>query len=465
MPVSRFHLAWPLLLLLGGCAHTVTHELPELPLESHWEEATQLTETGFAATEQDWWQAFESPELNQLVQQALAANPDFQTAWINLSQAELQLKGVKADRLPVTAGASIGGGTQYSSTTDRFESNESSSLNLQIGYEVDLWGRMAALRTASEASLQASHHDWQTARLSLSSNVASQWFQWLTLNNQITTAQKALALSEYQLQSLEAQFRQGSATRADLARQRSDVISKQNSLGNLEQEQQQNRRSLAILLGQSPQHWQPPQADLHQINIPVPHPGLPTELISRRPDLASAEARLLAAQANIQQARAALYPSLNLGISAALASDELLFADPTRTFSLTALLAQTLFDRGKRQRNIQLTEMERQKLVESYRASVLSALVEVENALGRITLTQTLENRQQQLITEQQTLVRQTESRHRLGADTLATLLDAQQSLATTENALIQQRQARLNASLELYKALGGGWSPTPAAE
>ena len=451
---------WLLIILLGlsGCAHTVTSERPQAT-QQHWEAPRLTTQDSPLPLTEPWWQTLNAPVLNQLIEQALAANPDVQSAWLSLSRAQINLQGVQSDRLPlnVTAGAQ----TQASShsNTSGIQRQESAQLGLNASYEIDLWGRVAALETAGEASFQASYFDWQAAQLSLSISVAETWFQWLALNAQHTSATAHLQRSLQQLQLLEARAAAGSVTPADLSRQRSSVISQQNSLDNLVQQKHQTRRALALLLGQSAYAWQPPEADLNTFYLPSPDPGLPTELISRRPDLASQEARLVAAEANLVQARAALYPSLSLQTSASLASDSLSFSDPTRSLNLTASLLQTLFDRGSRQRQIAMTDLQRLELLESYRKALLSALVEVENALDRLHYANQTEQRQLELVRVQQQLLDQTLSHYRHGSETLSNLLDAQTSLAQAQDQQIQLRVAHLQAGLDLYKALGGGFT------
>lgn len=452
----RMAWSWWLLITISwltGCAQHSQIDRPAVDLEQ-WE--TPLSESTTPALS-DWWRSFGSDALNQMMQQALAHNPDLSSAWLNLARAEIQLQGVQADRLPVTlsAGAEAQGGS--SSATSGLQHQESSQLRLNISYEVDLWGRVAAQQAAGEAQLDASRYDLQAAQLSLTSRVAETWFQWLTLQAQQAEAQDQLARLTQQEQLVSARQRLGVATEAELASQRASRLQQQNQLTQIQQQSQQTRRALALLLGQSYQGWQPPQADLFDLALPLPDPGWPTALLTQRPDLARAEAQLRHAEANVVQARAALFPSVNLQASALLASETLFLHDPIRSLNLTSTLAQTLFDRGARQRQIALSDLQRQSLVETYRANLLNALMEVDNALEQVQVQQQLAEQQLALLAAQEAIFAQTAQRHRLGSASLSQRLEAQSQLARTREQQLQLQQAQLNARVQLYKALGGG--------
>ncbi|MBA4742339.1 MAG: TolC family protein, partial [Azoarcus sp.] len=185
----------------------------------------------------------------------------------------------------------------------------------------------------------------------------------------------------------------------------------------------------------------------------------PSELLTRRPDIAAAEARLAAADADVAAARAALLPSVQLTGSGGLASAALLsLADPTRSVSLAAGLAQTLFDGGRLRAQVGLARSRQRELVETYRQAVLTSLKEVEDALGNAERAREQEAVQREIRDEAERTLRLSELRYREGADELTTVLDAQRTLFQAEDQLAQQRLARLGAAVDLYKALGGGW-------
>jgi outer membrane protein TolC len=189
-------------------------------------------------------------------------------------------------------------------------------------------------------------------------------------------------------------------------------------------------------------------------------PGLPADLLARRPDLASAEAQLASANANITAARAALLPGIQLTGSAGLASNVLVnfLNAPTATLALGATLAQTIFDGGRLRSQVDVAESRERELIESYRRSILAALADVESALASGSRTADQELLQEQVVVEARRALRLAEIRYREGADDLLTVLDAQRTLFQADDQLAQIRLSRLQASLGLYKALGGGW-------
>ncbi|MBE0507177.1 MAG: efflux transporter outer membrane subunit [Marinospirillum sp.] len=443
--------------LLTGCAVSSPPPRPAMDLATDWTLATATADPSLLLQD-DWWLAFDSEPLQQLIEQALQQNLDLRMAQERILQAEAQLGITRASSLPGLNANASAGVRNTSGNNGQNTSSESSSIGLSTSYEVDLWGRIAAERAAGKASLEATVYDWHSTRLSLSASVASSWFQWLLLDSRQETARWYLQAAEKQLAFIEAAYQQGTATPADLARQRSQVISQQSNLKNLQHQQLQTSNALALLLGEAPQQFQPPTADLQQLNPPRIHPGLPSDLLTRRPDLARAEAQLQAAEANITAARAAVFPSLQLSASAALASSTLSLADPVQTLNLTSGITQSIFDHGVRKRQIQISESRQQELLQSYHKAVLTALIEVEDALSNERLNHELQQQQQRLVKETRLITSHTERRYQAGADSLNLLLEAQRSLFQAEDQLLQLQQERLNASLNLYRVLGGGW-------
>lgn len=417
------------------------------------------------AADGTWWRHFGAPSLPELIEQALAANPDLAQTAERVVQAELQLRSVGASLWPtlgVTAGSSARHSDGGSGPSAR---SESTSAALTVSYEVDLWGRLAAQQRSAQATLQASRFDLDGARLSLAAAVAQTWFQSLALRVRVDIARDNLALAERVLSIVEVRYRNGAASALDLSRQRTTVLSQRAALLPLQEQLRQTEGALALLLGRAPQGFEAPPASFAALPIPEVAPGLPSELLRRRPDLAAAEARLAAAAADVQAARAALLPSFELSGSAGLASTALLsLSNPVGTATLAASLAQSLFDGGRRQAQVALSESQRRALVEGYRAAVLAALQEVELALTQAARYHDQEATQQRILEEAQRALQLAERRYREGVDDLATLLDAQRTLFAAQDNLVQTRLARLTTAVALYKALGGGWQADTAA-
>lgn len=444
------------LVLLSACGYNPQHETLPVEFSEAWQAAQEDVTLEYTAANSDWWLSFESPQLNELIAKALESSPDLLMAYQRILQAEAQLGITRADALPhLNASGSLG----FSHSSGHSSNSKSSSFGLSTSYEIDLWGRLAAERSASEATLASKVYDWHATRLTLTAAVASSWFHWLVIDGQQRNATWYLQASEQQLNFIEAGYERGSINRVELARQRKQVLTRQANLTKLTHQRLQASNALALLLGESPQHFQPPQAKLMQLQIPRPNPGLPTDILSRRPDLAREEAQLKAVDADLAIAKKAIYPSLNLNASVRLASaNSLIFSDPTQSLNLGASITQSIFDFGKRHRQIALSEAKQQEMLLRYYKAVLTALAEVEDALSNEQLSHALEIQQQQLIAENRLIARNTEKLYNAGAEKLTDLLDAQLDELQAEDQLLALYQDRLNASLNLYKVLGGGW-------
>jgi len=443
-------------LMVAGCA-TFTPEPVPLPVTPPEQWSAQLDEgQGIDAS---WWQAFNDDHLNRLIDKALAANSDLAATAQSVIQADLQLQSAGAGLLP-SVGATASTGRQASRASGGDTNNGgSTSAGLSVDYELDLWGRLSAVEGAALASFQATRFDYDAARITLIASVASTWFEWLELQQRVEVARNNLAIGERTLALVEARFRNGAASRAELARQQTSVLSLRNAVPPLEYQARQRLAALRVLTGELPFEGDTPDADISEVSIPVINPLAPASLVTRRPDLAAQEARLVAASADIEQARAALLPSVSLSAAVRLSTDSFLsLADPARSVSGLLGLSQSLFDGGQRRNAVAISESRRVALLESYRASLLTAFQEVGDALDRDSLYELQEQRLQEILVRAEETLRLTEVRYREGADDLLTLLESQRNVFDARQQLSQMRLNRLIAAVDLYKALGGGW-------
>lgn len=450
-------LALALTLILGGCAVTEPATRADVAMPAAWDET--LSES---ATRPDagWWRSFASRELDALMAEALSANPDFRVAVERVRQAELALKVTGASLLP---SAALGADTAWSRVepgrSGPARESESTGVSLSVSYEVDLWGRIAAGVRGASAELDATRDDLATARLTLLAGVANTYFQLLSVRERIEIARENLATAERVFSIAESRYRNGAASALDVSRQRGTVLAQRAALLPLETQARQTQAALAVLLGRVPQGFAVGGETLSMLQVPSVAPGLPSELLARRPDLASAEARLAAADADVAAARAALLPSIGLSGSAGLASTALLaLSSPANTVALTASLSHTLFDGGRLDAEVGSAQSRRQALVESYRGAIHTALREVEEALGNVERNRRQESVQLQIRDEAARGLRLAELRYREGTDDLLTVLDAQRTLFQAQDQLSQFRLARLSGSVDLIKVLGGGW-------
>ncbi|HNE99220.1 MAG TPA: efflux transporter outer membrane subunit [Thauera aminoaromatica] len=445
--------------LTAGCALTEPVVRPEQALPAQWAEPARAAEPA-TPPHDTWWQDFGSARLDAFVTEALATTPDLRIQAERVVQAELALRQAGASLLP---SLDVSGG----SSARNVDSNESSSTGIDLGasYEIDLWGRIAAGVDASRAGLMATRFDYDAARLSISASVATTWFQVLALQERLDIARRNLATAERVLRVVQARYDNGAASALDLSQQRTTVLNQRKAIEPLEVQLRQTRSALAILLGRNPQAGPTPDGAggierLGALQVPAVGAGLPSELLMRRPDLAASEARLAAAAANIAAARAALLPGISLSAGAGVGSAALLaLADTTRTLSISASVLQKIFDGGRLRADVDIQRSRQRELVESHRRAILAALKEVEDALANGVRDTNQEAAEREILAEAERSLRLAELRYREGADGLLTVLLAQRTLFASQDQLALTRLARLTAAVNLYKALGGGWS------
>lgn len=466
MKPSAFPMARPLALAvalaLQACATTTEPARgPVVDMPAAWSPAIAPVEAPQLTTA--WWQSFGSQPLERLIEEAQASSPDLRIAIERMRQADIALQQAGISRLPSVSGnlGTSAGRTDAPGTPAT--SRESSSAGLSVSYEVDLWGRIAAGVRAGEASFQASQFDWKTARLTLLTSVANNYFLWLNTAERLRIARENLTIAERVLAIVEARQRNGVATALEVSQQRTTVLSQRTALLPIELQQRQTATALALLLGRVPQGYAPEAGDFTQLRVPELSPGLPSSLLTRRPDLASAEAQLAASDANVEAARKALLPSLSLSASGSLGTSALLsLADPTRSVSLGLSLAQSIFDGGRQRLQIRSTESQRVVLIENYGKAIRTALKEVDDGLGNAERSERQEALQREVVAQARRSLQLAELRYREGSGDLLSVLDAQRTLFSALDALATQGLSRLSAALDLYKALGGDWAGPP---
>jgi multidrug efflux system outer membrane protein len=455
-------------LALGACATSGSPSAPAPGMPGAWGESGA---SDAIALTRDWWRGFGSAELSGLIDAALSASPDMGIAAEHVRQAEAQVRIAGATLFPVL---NFSAGTGRSETRPQggsWSGENSSSAALSASYEIDLWGRIASGVRSAESSLRATRFDQETVRLTLVAGVASGYFQVLSLRGRLAIARENLVIADRVFTVVDARVRNGAASALDLARQQAAVLTLRASIPPLELQERQTLYALAILAGRPPEGFNAGfdaagstvAVNLTDLAVPRVAPGLPADLLTRRPDLASAEAQLAAANANVAAARAALLPGIQLTGSAGLASDVLLnfLSAPTAALALGASLLQPIFDGGRLRAQVDVAASRERELVENYRKFILAALADVEGALASGGRTADQETLQAQVVEQARIALRLAEIRYREGVDDLLTVLDAQRTLFQAEDQLAQIRLSRLQASIGLFKALGGGWKMT----
>lgn len=444
--------------VLAGCAVGASYKRPDAAMPEKWDAtATAIrNDQGSAQTfAAEWWKQFSSAELNQLMEQSLAANHDLAAAASRIGQARASLGITSSTQWP-SAELLVSGGKNRNNQS-AIRTTESSQAGITVAYEADLWGGIAAGRKAAEARVDSSMYDRDAVALVLQSDVASNYFQALALKDRLAIARKNLEAARNVLSLVELRYEKGATTGLEVSQQRTSVLNIEAQIPQLEQNLRTVQTALAVLLGRPPQGFSVQGSTLAGMQIPAVAAYQPASLLERRPDIKRAEAQLVAANADVNAARAALYPSLR--ISASSIAGGVFTSGSSLATSLAASLAQTLFDGGQLRGQVSLSQAQQEELVQQYQQGILTSLKEVQDSLGAVASAES----RQQLLTdaarEAQEAFRIANVRFQSGSQDMLTLLDSQRTQLSAEDARVQADLARFTATIDLYKALGGGWS------
>ncbi|HRL22093.1 MAG TPA: efflux transporter outer membrane subunit [Alcaligenes sp.] len=456
MRVSRWTLA-----MLGGllqaCAPlspNIDVVLPALP--PAYEQGDPGGARDGVVLASEWWRAFGSDGLDVLMQQAVTQAAPLQQAQARVLQARAQARMAGVRLWPELEG-SVSAQRQAPFESRHGPARSDYVAGLVMRYELDVWGRNAALADSATAQAQAAAYELDVLRVSVQGEVAYLWLQMLGDRHRLRIARDNLAVARRLLALLEARSQAGAASPLELAQQRGLLASQQRALHGLEAVAVRNRLELSALLGQA-QVLPEPQDDILTLHVPSVQTGLPSALLGQRPDIARLEARLVAAQADLRAARAALYPSLTLGASAGARGDHWRKSLEHPVYSLLSGLVAPIFNAGRLQADAQWNHARLQELLAEYRQGVVQAYVEVEDVLAQLRGidAQALANEQEW--TQARLALNLAETRYRAGSETLLTLLDAQRSFYAAQDLRVQLTTNRLQARADLFRALGGGW-------
>ena len=452
-----------LCVLLGACGSPAERPDSGIAPPAAWQSPHSESAT---RSNVQWWSQFGSPQLDRLVEQARVGSFDLSAAMARVRQAQAETVVAGGSQLPeVKAGLNANRqkllrGNGYSQL-DADSSNKAVDYfdaNLSASYEIDFWGGQRASRDSAQFALQASEFDQATVELTLLSSVANGYAQTLSLQEQQRIAELNLANAQSVLKLVQTRFDSGSATALELAQQKSLVAAQQRQLPLVQQQTQEAQISLAALLGRPVQQLSLGQERFDQLTWPTIAAGVPSELISRRPDIARAEAQLAAAQADVTIARAAMLPTVTL--SAELGSGADRAADILRSpfYNLTAGLLAPVFNNGRLGAERDKATARQEELLEAYRGAIINGFADVEKALNSIRGLDEQRQWQGEELNQAQTAFNIAQSRYQAGAEDLLTVLETQRTLYAAQDLNVQLRLARMQASIALYKALGGGW-------
>ena len=419
----------------------------------------------------DWWKGFGSSQLNDLISQAQKANDDIASAVARVRQADAQVLIAGAPLLPAVGVGFDASRQQVKSPTAppgaSAQRYNQFSAQASASYQLDFWGKNQALRNAARYTAKASRYDRATVELTVMTSVATTYFQALELRDRLDVAERDLSTAQTILKDLTFEETVGTANALDVAQQATTVAVINASIPPLRQQLRQSMDALAVLVGKVPQDLQTPEGSLKDLTEPEVGPGLPSELLARRPDVAAAEAQLIAANADIQAARAAFFPSIDLTAGGGFVSTALsgLVSPANEVFSLGGSVAQTIFQGGALVGGYRLNAARYDELLSDYHKSVISAFSNVEDALVASQQTAEQYRRQQDAVAKARRAYEITEIQLHAGTVNVLTVLNTQTALFSAEDALVQVRFAHLQALVQLFNALGGGWQQTAAAQ
>ena len=448
-----------------GCA---TESAPQPPAvtPAAFEHATGARGASWPA--QDWYRGFGSDELNDFVDQAARDNTDLTGARERVAQADARARQSGAAILPKV---SLDGNATYLSGHSQQGSGHELDwfAMLSASYEVDFWGKNRATANAARLEAGASRAERDTVALTLLGGVADEYFQVLALRERLEIARSNRDAAAKILEAVQARFDAGVASPTELASQKAAWYTAQIASSDLEQLEMEARAALALLLGRPPEHFEVRADNLDSLREPVVAAGLPSELLTRRPDVVMAEANLRAAHANLAAARAAMFPNLTLTAAAgvqnpALPATVLTIPGVGPSYSAIASLTQPIFDHGRLAAQRDEALAREQELLAGYRAAIIASLVDVEKALAAVQHLNAVREFQQGSVAESERAFEGAQLRYQRGSGDFLTLLESQRTLYAARDQFAQYRLARLQALVALCKALGGGWDASSSA-
>ena len=464
--MQGFVLALP----LGGCWLTGKPPQPGLDIPAAYRFGSQSPKLAQAALPAlDWWRSFHSRELTSVVERARDANLDIAAAVARIVQADAQARVTGAGLLPTVDFSGSGTHSRSSQSTYSGSSSSGSERDSLIGtltasYEIDFWGKNRSALRAAEETAVATRFDKDVVALSTIVTAANAYFAVRASQDRLRVANENLKSANDVLKLIKQRLNAGTASDLEVSQQESVVNGIRASIPALRQTLTQNRNALAVLMARSPESVRIRGGSLNSIRVPRVTPGLPSELLTQRPDIREAEAKLAAANANVYNARAQFLPSITLTAEGGYQSAILktLLQPKSMLYSVAAGATQPIFEAGKLTGNLDLQKGKQDELLQDYRKAVISAFSDVETALNDVRETALRERLQRDVVSSSRRAFDISEQRFQQGTIDLVTVLQTQQSLYSAQDTLVQARLAHLQAIVSLYQALGGGWRPKP---
>jgi len=459
---------------VAGCRLGPNYKRPAVPTPPTWREMPVTEAESLANT--PWWELFDDPQLQELIRIALVENKDLKIAVERIEEARARYGFTKADlwphvdldgtagRLRFNPGSLVH--TPEGDTTPSTEGTETAvySATAEVNWEIDFFGRIRRATEAQKALFFGTEEARRSAVLTLVADVATAYLELRDFDSRLEIARRTIQSRRESVQLATDRFEGGLTPEVDMRQGEAELHRTQAVVFDLERLVAMKENELSVLLGRNPGPILRGRR-LYEERVPDAVPaGLPAELLDRRPDIREAEYRLAAATANIGEAKALLFPRIALTGHWGFTSTEFdtLFEGPSKSWSIIGNLLQPLFHAGKNKRRVEMTESRQRQILYDYEATILRAFRETEDAL--VAYRKTGEERAAQglRVGAERKVVELAELRYRGGVAAYLEVLDAQRSLFAAEMDEAETIGSHLIWLVQLYKALGGGWPPSP---
>lgn len=465
MILTRYHLLFCLLLLLGGCT-TVgpNYQQPELPLPNKWNGAATVSSIYSSQSQNlsEWWQKLNDPVLSGLVEECLRQSPDLHNAQAKLREARARRDLAGSNRFPTVTASVSGSRSRSSAAVGPGTTSNLFAAGFDASWEPDIFGGLSRAVEAAQADLEASQASLHDTQVTLAAEVAINYIELRSFQNRLGIAENNLANQSEILQITDWREQAGLATSLDVEQAKANAEQTRASIPSLNTSITEAKNRLAILLGK------PPAALHQQLSVPVPLPaiseqiaiGIPADTLRQRPDIRAAERKLAAETARIGQQTADLYPSFSLNGSFGWKALTLgaLGGAGTVASSIAGSITQSVFDAGRIRNKIKIQSAVQEQALVSYEKTVLSALEDVENALASHANSQERQAALRQAVEASRNAELLARQRYESGLIDFQKVLDTQRTRLSAEDSLAVTEAEEITSLVTLYKALGGGW-------
>ena len=453
-----------LIIFTSACTVGPNYHRPNIDLPSTYrgtppQQAPTSSEQSFG--DQNWFEVFQDPQLQELIRTALAQNYDVRIAAARILEAQAQLGITRADQLPtINAGAaSVNQRFAQQKPLPDYETSATSASAI-FAWEIDFWGKYRRATEAARANLLATEWARRAVINTLVSNVAAAYFQLRAYDLQLEVSQQTLDSRQSSLRLTQTLERGGATNLLDVRQAEQLVAVAAENIPDFERHIQQQENFISTLLGNNPGSIARGMTLTEQPHLPEVPPGIPSRLLERRPDIRAAEAQLMAANAQIGVAKAAYFPQITLTANSGFQSSALtsLFTGPAGFWNFGGSLAQPIFAGGRIRSGVRLSEARQKELVLTYQQTIQQAFRGVSDALVEYQKDREFRERQQQLVVAAEDAARLSEIRYQGGAASYLEVLTNETNAFNSELGLTQAQLNELLGLVDIYKNLGGGW-------